>query len=195
MPKERWVSRVECSYHAAGTAYLTINRYRNDDRRPYAFLTTDYGVTWKSIVGNLPADGPIHVLRPSSRNPDLLFVGTEFGLFASLDRGVSWQRLKAGLPTVAIHDVVIHPRDRELVIGTHGRSIYVMDIAPLEELTPKVLAASAHLFDVHTAVAFRARPPVRGGKEYFRGAEPALWSGDLVSSQNRRGSTGDADGL
>src|SRR5262249_57868269 len=97
------------------------NRSRTDARRPYVFKTTDFGATWQSIAANLPADGPVHVIRESSRNRDLLFVGTEFALFASLDGGGSWHRIKAGLPTVAMHDLVIHPRDRELVIGTHGR--------------------------------------------------------------------------
>jgi photosystem II stability/assembly factor-like uncharacterized protein len=157
LPKDFWVSRVECSYHAEGTAYLAVNRYRNDDRRPYVFITTNYGQTWLPIVGNLPEGGSVHVIRESSRNKDLLFVGTEFALFATLDGGGTWHRLKGGLPTAAMHDVVIHPRDRELVIGTHGRSIYVMDIAPLEELTAKTLAAPVHLFDLRPTVAFKVK--------------------------------------
>src|SRR5262249_31751217 len=92
-----------------------------------------------------------------SKNKNLLFAGTEFGLFVSLDGGVSWNRMKAGLPTVAVHDLIIHPRDHDLGIGTHGRSIYVGDISPLEEMTPEWLAKPAHLFEVRPAVAFKVQ--------------------------------------
>jgi photosystem II stability/assembly factor-like uncharacterized protein len=159
VPAERWVTRVECSHFAEGTAYLTLSRYRNEDYKPYVFQTTDFGQTWRDLTNNLPGDGPVHVIRESSHNKNLLFVGTEFGLFVSLDGGGRWERLHNGLPTVAVHDLVIHPRDRELVIGTHGRSIYVLDIAPLEELTPKVLAGEAHLFTIKPASTFVYRKP------------------------------------
>ena len=117
---------------------MTIDRHRNDTA-PYVFKTEDRGKTWKSIAGNLPASGSVHVIRADPRKRDLLFVGTEFGLFVSTDGGRSWQPFGKGLPTVAVHDLVIHPRHRELVIATHGRSIYIVDVAPLEELTAKVL--------------------------------------------------------
>jgi photosystem II stability/assembly factor-like uncharacterized protein len=165
VPAERWVSRIECSHFAESTAYLALDRHRLDDLRPYLFKTTDFGKTWEPLANNLPDNAPIYVVRESSRNRDLLFVGTETGLHVSLDGGKRWQRLRGGLPTVSVHDLVIHPRERELVMGTHGRSIYVMDISPLEELTPKVLAAEAHLFDVRPVVAFRPRnvpPPPKG---------------------------------
>src|SRR5262249_40376909 len=98
-------------------------------------------------------EGPAYVIREDPRNKNLLFLGTEFGLFVSLDAGATWHRLKSGLPTVAIHDLVIHPRDRDLVIATHGRSLYVMDISPFQEMTPEVLAASAYLFDIKPVIA------------------------------------------
>src|SRR5262249_49840786 len=91
------------------------------------------------------------------RNRNLLFAGTEFALFVSLDRGTTWHRVRAGLPTVAVHDLVVHPRDRDLVIATHGRGLWVLDVAPLEELTDKALASSAHLFEVKPAMAFQPR--------------------------------------
>src|SRR5206468_2965426 len=148
VPADRWVTRVECSHFAEGTAYLAIDRHRNEDHAPYVFRTRDYGATWQPLAHDLPAGGPVHVIREDSRNRDLLFAGTEFGLFVSLDGGGHWHPLRKGLPTVAVHDLVIHPRDRDLVIGTHGRGIYVLDVAPLEELTPEVLAEEVHLFDV-----------------------------------------------
>jgi photosystem II stability/assembly factor-like uncharacterized protein len=168
VPPARSISCIECSHFAAGTAYLTLDRHRLEDNRPYVFKTADFGATWHPLANNLPADGPVHVLREDLRNKNLLFVGTEFGLFASLDAGKSWQLMDRGMPTVAIHDLVIHPRERDLVIATHGRSLYVMDIAPLEELTPQVLAAAGHLFDIKPATLFRYRDSRgnRDGKSY-----------------------------
>jgi photosystem II stability/assembly factor-like uncharacterized protein len=157
LPDERWVTRVECSPFDAATAYVSIDRHRNNDRSPYVFKTTDNGATWKAITSNLPAGGPVHVIRADPRNPDLLFVGTEFGLFVSVNGGASWQQVRRGLPTVAVHDLAIHPRDRELVIATHGRSIYVMDIAPLQEISGKTLNTPAYLFDVKPATAYQPR--------------------------------------
>jgi hypothetical protein len=167
LTEDRWISRIECSHHADDTAYLAIDRHRHDDLRPYLFKTTDQGASWTSSTGNLPQEGPVYVVRESSRNKDLLFAGTEQGLFVSANGGRQWQRLR-GLPTVPVHDLVIHPRDRDLVIGTHGRGIWILDIAPLEELTAAVLAADAHLFEVKPAAAFRPRKPDKptGTKDY-----------------------------
>jgi photosystem II stability/assembly factor-like uncharacterized protein len=158
MPKDRCISRVEPSHFDDGTCYVSITRYRNDDRKPYVFKTMDFGETWQNVTSNLPEDGSVHVVIESARNKNLLFCGTEFGLFATLDGGKSWQQMKAGLPTVAVHDLVIHPRDRDLVIGTHGRSIFVIDnIGQLEQLTPEVLSKPGHLFEVRAAAAFKAK--------------------------------------
>lgn len=146
MPRDRWITRVECSHHAEGKAYVAINRYRNDDRKPYLFRTTDHGATWTPLASNLPVHAPVHVVRESSRNKNLLFAGTEFGLFASLDGGQRWQPITQGLPAaVTVHDLVIHPRDRELVIGTHGRGVYVLDVGPLEDLTKERRSEEAFL--------------------------------------------------
>ncbi|HYV35852.1 MAG TPA: T9SS type A sorting domain-containing protein, partial [Gemmataceae bacterium] len=156
LPKDRCISRVEPSHYDEGTCYVSITRYRNDDRKPYIFKTTNYGETWENVTNNLPVDGSVNVVIESSANPNLLFCGTEFGLFASLDGAKSWHRMKGGMPTVAVHDLVIHPRDRDLVVGTHGRSIFVFDdISPLEQQTANALAKQAHLFEVRPAVAFK----------------------------------------
>jgi photosystem II stability/assembly factor-like uncharacterized protein len=176
VPADRWITRIECSHFDKGLAYLTIDRHRNDDRKPYLFKTTDYGDTWVSVVGNLPGHAPLNVVRESSKNRDLLFAGTEFGLFCTLDGGKTWQHLTNGLPlAVTVHDLVIHPRDRELVIGTHARSVYVMDIAPLEEMTPKALVAGMYLFDVKPALARKVRaedPPANNRS--FRAPNPPV---------------------
>jgi hypothetical protein len=135
-----------------------VDRHRNDDTRPYAYKTTDHGETWTAISGNLPQENNLHVIRESSRNANLLFVGTEFGLYGTLDGGKHWHHMKTGLPpAVLVHDLVIHPRERELVVGTHGRSIYIVDIAPLEEMTAQVLAGDVHLFDIRPALAIKQR--------------------------------------
>jgi hypothetical protein len=149
-----WCSRIEASHFEAGTAYTAFDGHRTDDYVPYVFMTTDYGRTWKSVAGNLPF-GWIHVVREDLKNKNLLFAGTEFGIFASLDRGATWFSLKNNLPTVAVHDIAIHPRDNDLIIGTHGRGVWILDdIAFLQEMTPEILAKDFHLFSVRSATAF-----------------------------------------
>ena len=138
LPAARWVSRVEASHFEKSRAYLSLNGYRDDDLTPYLYVSEDLGKTWTSIAANLPAE-PINVVREDTQNADVLYVGTDRGVYTSLDRGKSWQALAAGLPTVPVHDLVIHPRDRRLVAGTHGRSIYILDALPIQEL-PKLLA-------------------------------------------------------
>lgn len=173
VPAERWVTRLECSHHEEGTAYLALDRHRHEDRRPYLFRTTDYGANWTPLASGLPTEGHVHVIRESSRNRALLFAGTEFGLFLSLDGGARWQRIRNGLPAVPVHDLVIHPRDRELVIATHGRGLYILDIAPLEGLTAEALAADVYLCAVKPATAYRLHGirPVNGVKA-FTAANP-----------------------
>ncbi len=161
LAKERWITHLECSHFAEGTAYVTIDRHRQGDHKPYVYKTTDHGATWTSVAGNLPSDAPVNVLRESSRNRALLLVGTETqGLFISLDGGQRWHHYHAGLPArVPIDDLVIHPRERDLVVGTHGRSLYVVDFAPLEELTEAVRARAVHLFAPRPARAFAVHEP------------------------------------
>ena len=190
VPADRWITRLEASHFDEGTAYMTIDRHRNDDFKPYVFKTTDFGATWKNITHNLPAHGPVHVIRESSRNKDLLFAGTEFGLFVSLNAGEHWYRFKAGLPTVAVHDLVIHPRERDLVIGTHGRSVWVMDISPLEELSPATLARDYHFFNVRPAVAYAQKKSEDAATKSFVAANPAY--GASLSLYFRSPPKGDA---
>ncbi len=143
---EYWVSRVEASHHDPGTAYLSYTGYRRDDFRPFVYKTTDYGQTWTSIASNLPP-GPVNVVREHHENPDLLFVGTEFQVWVSNDGGARWTSLKLDMPTQPVHDMKIQERDDDLVVATHGRGIYIVDLAPFAELTPAVLASDAHLFE------------------------------------------------
>ena len=136
IPKKIWVSRVEASKHAKGRAYVTFDNHRFDDNSPYVYVTENYGETWKNITSNLPKDYSVYVIKEDPINPNLLFVGTEESVYFSYDRGLSWGKLGSQLPTVAIHDLVIHPRDGDLIAGTHGRSIWILDdISPLRNLT------------------------------------------------------------
>jgi hypothetical protein len=154
-----WVSRVVASSHAPGTAYVTYTGLRNDDFRSFVYRTTDYGQTWASIAGNLPAKS-VNVIREDPYNPNLLFVGMDFGLFVTIDGGKTWQEMKNGLPTQPVYDVKIHPREHDLIVATHGRGIYITDISALEDVSDKTLAESFYLFDVESKVKWVVR---RGG--------------------------------
>ena len=156
---ERYITRVECSHFDESTAYVTLSRHRNDDRKPYVFRTTDFGATWKALTNDLPADGPLNVIREDPENRDLLFVGTELGLFISLNGGANWLPIHKTFPTVPVYDLAIHPRDRDLVVGTHGRGVYIIDIKPLEELTTATVSEPLHVFDIKPATVFSYKQP------------------------------------
>ncbi len=157
VPKGSYVSRVVASRYAEGAAYVTFDAHRGNDFNVYVFMTTDHGETWKPISAGLPANnGTVHVVREHPRNPNLLFVGTEYGAHVSFDRGANWTALKMNLPTVPVDDIAIHPRENDLIVGTHGRSIWVLDdITPLEQLDAKALGSELYLFDMRPAVAWR----------------------------------------
>lgn len=148
VPEGIWVSRVEASRFAEGTCYLAFEGHRNDVFKPYVFKTTDFGKTWTDISSNLPDGGPVYVIREDLKNRNLLFVGTEYAVFFSRDGGQNWTNLSLNMPTVAFHDLMIHPRDNDLIAGTHGRGIWILDdISPLQQASDKVLSAEAHLFE------------------------------------------------
>ncbi|HSL69745.1 MAG TPA: hypothetical protein VK864_05855, partial [Longimicrobiales bacterium] len=216
VPDTSYVSRIEPSPHDANRFYVTFDHHRRGDFRPYVFMTTDGGRSFRSIASNLPTDGPdfVHVIREDLRNPNLLFLGTDVGVYLSFDRGGSWQRFMEGLPTVPVHDLRIHPRERELIAGTHGRAIWIVDIAPLQDLTTTVVAADAYLFEPKPAVHW-GMPPTGGeftAQHYWQvstpgiGAEIVYWlrqrqpgsvriaitnaKGDTVASLNGPGAPG-----
>lgn len=155
VPALTHVSGVEPSHRDSATIYVTFDNHRRNDFKPYVFMSTDFGKTFRSIAANLPAsDRPAstYVVREDLVNPNLLYVGTETGVFASLNKGQNWFPMASGLPTVPVYDLKIHPRDRELIAGTHGRAVMVLDVAPLQQMTASTLSASSHLFE--PAVAF-----------------------------------------
>jgi photosystem II stability/assembly factor-like uncharacterized protein len=175
VPKGTYVSRVVSSKHAPGTAYATYDGHRNNDFGIYVFMTTDYGETWKPIRNGIPDEkGVINVIREHPRNPRLLFAGGEHGLYVSFDQGARWQRLKLNLPTVPVDDIQIHPRDNDLVLGTHGRSIWILDdLSPLEQMTEAAANAELTLFEPRTAVSWRiANRGGNTGHKTFLGQNP-----------------------
>jgi len=176
VPAKTWVSRIEPSHFDSATFYVTFDGHRENDFTPYVFVTNDFGKTFRSIAATLPTGGPdfVHVIREDPYNRDLLFVGTDVGAYVSTDRGASWQRFMTGLPTVPVHDLEIHPRDRELIAATHGRAIWIVDIAPLEQLTPAVAQSTAHLFAPKVAYQYGDRPVGGGspGQKWFSVSVP-----------------------
>ena len=169
-----WLTRVEPSAHDTAVAYLAVDAHRSGKLAPFAFRTADGGRSWQSIAGNLSAEGPVKVIREDPVNPNLLYAGTEFGLYVSADRGGTWHPL-GGLPTVAVDDIVIHPRDMDLVIATHGRSLYILDdTRPLQSLTKAIADSPAHLFPPREGVGFYERPGWADweGNGVFRGQNP-----------------------
>ncbi len=166
VPEGTYVSRVEPSRHDPDRVYVSFDGHRTNDFTPYVFVSDDGGDSFRSIAAGLPTGAPdfVHVVREDPRNQNLLFVGTDLGVYASLDRGGSWRRFMESMPTVPVHDLRIHPRDRELIAGTHGRSIWIVDIAPLQDLTGNVLADGAGAFE--PAPAYQFGEPARGGESY-----------------------------
>jgi len=146
-PEDAWVTRVLASNFDAATAYVAKSRHRQDDFRAFLYKTTDYGATWTAISSGLP-DRPVNVVVEDYKNRSLLFAGTDAGVHVSLDSGGNWMSLKGNMPTVPVHDLVIHPRDADLVAGTYGRGIWITNIAPLRELSDAVLNEEAHFFQV-----------------------------------------------
>jgi photosystem II stability/assembly factor-like uncharacterized protein len=163
LPPNAWVSSIDAGHFDAGTVYVTFDLHMFGDMRPYVYRSTDFGQTWMELVApDAPVRGYAHVIKEDLVNRDLLFLGTEFGLWVSLDGGAQWARYKGGdLPSVAVRDLAIHPRDHDLVIATHGRGIWIVDdITPLRALTPAVLASEVAFLQARPVVQ---RLPASGG--------------------------------
>src|SRR5579883_221706 len=171
LPGLRWVASIEPSRFEEGRAYAVFDGHRSDDNEPYVYVTEDYGKTWKSLRGNLPW-GSTRVLREDIDNSDLLYLGTEFGAWCSLDRGQMWKSLNTNLPTVAIHDFAIHPTAGEIIAATHGRSLWILDVTALRQLTPQALKADARLYRPATAVRQRMEPSRGQTNRRFAGENP-----------------------
>jgi len=174
LPDGAWINGIEASRFVPGRVYVTVNNYRNDDYGNYLYRSDDYGSSWTDLTTNLPAHRVLRTLREDPRNPDVLFLGAEFGLFYSLNGGRAWTEMKTGLPTQAFNDLVIHPRDNDLILGTHGRGIWILDnINALQELDAGVMASPSHLFSMEPAEEIRYRSEKgHTGDMIFRGENP-----------------------
>ncbi|MEZ5440951.1 MAG: hypothetical protein R3F15_05640 [Lysobacterales bacterium] len=171
VPKGTWVSRIDASPHAAGTAFVTFDGHRTGDFATYLYRTDDYGQTWQRL-GTDAVEGYAWVIRQDPVDPALLFLGTEFGLWISIDAGAHWARFKENLPKVAVHDLVVHPREHDLVIATHGRGVYIIDdLSPLRGLDPDRLGEDVFLL------------PTRPGQMVSGGALQAFGADDEFLGQ------------
>jgi photosystem II stability/assembly factor-like uncharacterized protein len=171
LPGVRWVSTIEASRFADGRAYVVFDGHRQDDDDPYVYVTEDHGKTWKSIRSNLPW-GSTRVLREDLQNQNVLYVGTEFGAWCSIDRGKMWNKLGSNLPTVAVHEFAQHPTSGEIVAGTHGRSLWVLDISALRQIKPENLASRPALYEPPAVVRWRREPTRSGTNRRFTGQNP-----------------------
>ncbi len=174
LPEDAWMAGLEPSRHHEGRVYAVWNNYRNDDDANYLYRSDDHGRNWTSVVGDLPPERVLRTVREDPRNPAVLYVGAEIGLFYTMDGGRRWTELRGGMPTQAFNDLVVHPRDNDLVLGTHGRGVWILDqINALQELSADVMARPAHLFSAEPAVQVRrAGRCVHAGDMHFRGENP-----------------------
>ena len=175
VPKKTWVSRVEPSHFDTATVYVTFDNHWENDFKPYVYVSNDFGRTFRSIANNLPTGSAdfVHVIREDPANRDLLFLGSDLAAYVSTDRGASWQRFMTGLPTVPVHDLQIHPRDHELIAATHGRSIWIVDVAPLEQMNNALMERGTTFFTPTTAYQYsQANSQNFTGNKYFVAANP-----------------------
>lgn len=148
LPENMWVARVQASQYEEGRVYAALNGYRWDVFEPYFYVSEDYGKNWKRIGADLPKE-PANVIKEDPQNPNLIYVGTDHGLYISLDRGATFMAMKKDFPDVSVHDIVIHPRDNEMLVGTHGRSLYLADVELVQQLVDSVLQKDLFAFSVN----------------------------------------------
>lgn len=153
---EYYVSGLEASWYDAGTAYAALDGHRNNDLKPYVFKTTDYGKTWTSVTGDLPVRGNVNAIRQDPTNRNLLYAPTELGFYVSLDDGKAWHKFMPNLPTGRVDEVLVHPRENDLVLATHSRSVWILDdISALQAMTPEMLARNNGSMPVRDAVIWK----------------------------------------
>ncbi len=205
VPAGTYVSRIEPSHFDSLTFYVTYDNHRRNDFTPYVFATSDGGKTFRSISSNLPTGGPdfAYVIREDLKNKNLLFVGTDVGAYVSTNSGQSWQKFMTGLPTTPVMDLQIHPRDGELIAATHGRSFWIVDIAPLQQWSAQIADKAVHLFAPKTGFQwgerafdgqsvgqklYEAQSPQFGAEIVYRVTQPVTGSVKVIV-QDARGDT------
>ena len=170
VPELAYVSRIVASVNDPNTVYVAFENHQNADFKPYLFKSTDAGRTWTSIKSNLPANQPVWGIAEDQVNPNLLFVGTEYGLFFTVDGGGKWIQLRGGLPTIQVRDIAIQRRENDLVLGTFGRGFYILDnYTPLRLVTPEMLKQDAALFPIKDALMYIQAQPIGGRGKSFQG--------------------------
>lgn len=190
MPKNSYVSGLVASKHNAGTIYAAFDNHENDDYKSYIYASVDGGSNFRPINEGLPAGHTVTTVAEDPKNPSVLYVGTEFGLFVSLDNGGRWQRVRSGLPTVPVHEIVFHPRDNDMILATHGRSLWILDDATPIQQAAEAIRTDAFLFDIRQAMQmnmaqdrgfvtdkpFRGENPTPGAaiSYYLKGAAPQV---------------------
>lgn len=155
LPQNFWVSSVVASAHQESRIYASLNGYRWDNLEPWVYVSDDYGKNWKAIHANLPKE-PVNVVKEDPVNENIVYIGTDHGVYVSTDRGNTYQAFGAGLPNTPVHDLIVHPRENELILGTHGRGIYIGDVATVQQLTPEILTKAIHVFSPD-AITFSSR--------------------------------------
>ena len=191
VPTGTWVAHVEASRTAPGTVYVAFDGHQADDFSNYLFRSVDFGATWTAVSTDLPVDRGIHVIREDPRAPHVLYLGTELGLYVSTDAGTSWREMR-GLPRVPIVDLVVHPRDNDLVVATHARGIWILDhLGAIQELTPAITQSASYLFTLKPAVERRlTNTMAHAGDMIFRGENPPTgaiidyWLSDAATSDS-----------
>ena len=174
VPNGIWVSCVETSHFEGGTCYITFDGHRSAELSTWIYKTDDFGKSWKNISNNLPDNHPLYVIREDLKNRNLLFAGSEFTCFVSINCGETWTPFMNNMPTVAFHDLVIHPRDGDLIAGTHGRSFWILDdITPLQQLNEDVLNSDGFIFNNRPITLWKdaSRGGVRG-HQFYAGENP-----------------------
>lgn len=191
VPTGTWVAHVEASRVSPGTVYVAFDGHQADDFSNYLFRSVDFGATWTAVSTDLPVDRGIHVIREDPRAPHVLYLGTELGLYVSTDAGTSWREMR-GLPRVPIVDLVVHPRDNDLVVATHARGIWILDhLSAIQELTPAITQSASYLFTLKPAVERRlTNTMAHAGDMIFRGENPPTgaiidyWLSDAAKSDS-----------
>lgn len=174
LPAGAWINGIEPSAHSPERVYLVVNNYRDDDYGNYLWRSDDAGNSWRDITGDLPPARVLRTVREDPRNPDVLWLGSELGLFVTVDGGAHWVELKNNMPTLPFNDLRIHARDNDLVLATHGRGVWILDqVNAIQELTPQVLASRAHLFTIQPAEQIRYQSEkAHTGDMYWAGENP-----------------------
>ena len=201
VPQGTWVAHLEASRTGAGTVYAALDGHQADDFTNYLFRSTDYGATWTTLAATLPPNRGLHVIKEDPRSPRVLYLGTEQGLFVSIDAGASWREVR-GLPRMPIYDFVVHPSENDLVIASHARGIWILDnLSALQELTPAIAQSRSHLFTLRTAVERRlTNVKAHTGDMIFRGENPPngaiidYWLGDAALADSVAITVHDATG-